>query len=122
MKGGPQNVKLILSRLIAILLLVIPGIGAAYGFLLMKDALFLYFADMGNVELQNPDFAWGKFILGFILFIAGVSFIGGWIFFRDRKRNYLQPRFRPKRKELPNKDENAGAFPASGEKDELPHS
>lgn len=114
--------KLILSRLIAILILVIPGVGAAYGFLLMKDALFLYFADMGNVELQNPDFAWGKFILGFILFIAGVSFIGGWIFFRDRKHNYLQPRFQSKRKKLPAKEESAGAVHAAGEKDELPHS
>ena len=106
--------KLILSRLIAILLLVIPGIGAAYGFLLMKDALFLYFADMGNVELQNPDFAWGKFILGFLLFIAGVSFIGGWIFYRDRKRNYLQPRFRPKRQEATVQNETSGESPSNG--------
>lgn len=89
--------KLILSRLIAITLLVIPGIGAAYGFLMMKDALFNYFADMGNVDLQTPRFSWGLFIIGFLIFIAGVSFIGGWIFFRDRKRNYLSPRFRPKR-------------------------
>lgn len=89
--------KLILSRLIAVILLVIPGIGAAYGFLLMKNALFNYFADMGNVDLQTPRFSWGLFILGFLIFIAGVSFIGGWIFFRDRKRNYLAPRFRPKR-------------------------
>jgi hypothetical protein len=90
-------VKLILSRLIAVLLLVIPGVGAAYGFLLMKDSLFTYFVDMGNVGVQTPSFAWGKFILGFILFLIGVGFIGGWIFFRDRKHNYLSSRFRPKR-------------------------
>lgn len=89
--------KQILSRLLAIILLVVPGIGAAYGFLLMKNSLFDYFADMGNVALQNPTFKWGTFILGFVLFFAGISFIGGWIFFRDRKRNYLAPRFRPKR-------------------------
>ncbi|MFD0670515.1 DUF2627 domain-containing protein [Cohnella sp. GCM10027633] len=92
--------KLILQRLIAILLLVIPGLGAAYGFLLMKDALFDYFADMGDVTL-TPDFAWGSFILGAFLFLIGIAFIGGWVFYRDRKRNYLSPRFRPKRPPRP---------------------
>ncbi len=113
--------KLILSRLIAILLLVIPGIGAAYGFLLMKDALFVYFADMGNVDLPEPDFAWGKFILGFILFLAGVSFIGGWIFYRDHKHNYLQSRFRPKKARAPRAEESAEQ-PSSNGTEELPHS
>ncbi|TJY44425.1 DUF2627 domain-containing protein [Cohnella pontilimi] len=93
--------KLILSRLIAILLLVIPGIGAAYGFLKMKDAIFRYFADMGDVHVQTPHFDWWGFVLGFILFLVGVGFIGGWIFFRDRKHNYLAPRFRPKRPRPP---------------------
>jgi len=37
-------------------------------------------------------------ILGFILFAIGVSFIGGWTFFRDRKRNYVAPRFKVNRK------------------------
>ncbi|WP_123040888.1 DUF2627 domain-containing protein [Cohnella candidum] len=104
--------KLILSRLIAILLLVIPGIAAAYGFLLMKDALFNYFADMGNVDLQTPSFAWGSFILGFILFLLGVSFIGGWIFFRDKKHNYLSSRFRPKRPRPPRREEAGNGKPS----------
>ncbi len=88
--------KLIIQRLIAILLLVIPGLGAAYGFLLMKDALFDYFATMGEIDSTAPDFAWGTFITGAILFLIGIGFIGGWTFFRDRKRNYLSSRFRPK--------------------------
>lgn len=92
--------KLILQRLIAILLLVIPGLAAAYGFLLMKDALFDYFADMGDVALE-PNFAWGSFVLGALLFLIGIAFIGGWVFYRDRKRNYLAPRFRPKRPPRP---------------------
>lgn len=102
--------KLILSRLLAVVLLVVPGIGAAYGFLLMKNSLFDYFADMGNMALQTPSFAWGYFIIGFILFFAGISFIGGWIFFRDRKRNYLAPRFRPKRPR-PARRERTGGHP-----------
>ncbi|WP_027093741.1 DUF2627 domain-containing protein [Cohnella thermotolerans] len=93
--------KLVISRLIAILLLVVPGLAAAYGFLLMKDALFDYFAQLGNVELTTPKFAWLSFAIGFVLFILGVGFIGGWIFFRDRKHNYLSSRFRPKRQRPP---------------------
>ncbi|GGF87248.1 DUF2627 domain-containing protein [Paenibacillus abyssi] len=88
--------KILISRFIAILLLVIPGLAATYGFLEVKNALFNFFSGFGNDEI-TPDFEWGRFILGSVLFMAGVGFIGGWIFFRDRKRNYLQPRFRKKR-------------------------
>lgn len=78
-------------RFIAILLLVIPGLMATYGFLAMKDAFFAQF------DAETGHMLWGKFILGFILFLIGVSFIGGWTFFRDRKRNYVAPRFKAKR-------------------------
>lgn len=82
--------KLVFFRFIAILLLVIPGFIATYGFLAMKDAFFAQFGP--------SHFLWAKFLLGFVLFVLGVSFIGGWIFFRDRKRNYLSSRFRKKRR------------------------
>lgn len=101
--------KMIIQRLIAILLLVIPGIGAAYGFLLMKDALYDYFAQVGGIESSAPDFSWGMFILGAVLFLIGIAFIGGWTFFRDRKHNYLSSRFRPKsppRPARPNSNNN----------------
>jgi hypothetical protein len=88
--------KMMIQRLIAIMLLVIPGLGAAYGFLLMKDSLYDYFAQIGGVDTVAPDFSWGKFIIGAILFLLGIAFIGGWTFFRDRKHNYLSSRFRPK--------------------------
>ncbi|MFD0872084.1 Protein of uncharacterised function (DUF2627) [Chlamydia abortus] len=78
------------SRMIAALLLVIPGIGATYGFLLMKNTIFEQFD-------PQVSFAWGKFLLGLLLFIVGVGFIAGWIFFRDQKRNYVAPRFKKKR-------------------------
>ncbi|TXK83484.1 DUF2627 domain-containing protein [Paenibacillus sp. N3.4] len=79
-------------RFIAILLLVIPGLTATYGFLAMKDAIFAQFNTDGHM-------LWGKFFLGLVLFLIGVSFIGGWTFFRDRKRNYVAPRFKaPRRK------------------------
>ncbi|MDB5052337.1 MAG: hypothetical protein JWM44_387 [Bacilli bacterium] len=82
------------KRFIAALLLVIPGIAATFGFLQMKDA---FFAQFGAPE-TNPHVHWGKMILGFFLFAIGVAFIGGWTFFRDRKRNYVAPRFKAKRK------------------------
>jgi hypothetical protein len=82
------------KRFIAALLLVIPGITATYGFLAMKDAFFAQF----GAEETHPHVLWGKMILGFFLFAFGVAFIGGWIFFRDRKRNYVAPRFKAKRK------------------------
>lgn len=80
-----------LSRFIAVLLLVIPGWLATYGFLLMKNSIFDSF---------GPGvFPWLKFIGGLLLFVVGVGFIGGWIFYRDRKRNYVAPRFREKKKQ-----------------------
>lgn len=82
------------KRFIAVMLLVIPGVTATYGFLKMKDA---FFAQFGAPE-TNPHVHWGQMVLGLFLFLIGVAFIGGWTFFRDRKRNYLAPRFKPKRK------------------------
>lgn len=80
------------SRFIAVLLLVIPGWMATYGFLLMKNSVF---------ESFGPGvFPWMKFIAGLLLFAVGVGFIGGWIFYRDRKRNYVSPRFKEKKKQL----------------------
>jgi small neutral amino acid transporter SnatA (MarC family) len=79
------------SRFVAVLLLVIPGWVATYGFLKMKDAVF--------VSLGPPAFPWLQFLLGLILFALGVAFIAGWIFYRDRKRNYVAPRFREKKKQ-----------------------
>lgn len=84
--------KVTFYRFVAIMLLVIPGIMATYGFLAMKDAVFAQFA------VEDGHVLWGKFFVGFVLFILGVAFIGGWTFFRDRKRNYVAPRFKAQRK------------------------
>lgn len=89
--------KLLITRIIAILLLVIPGLAAAYGFLEMKNAFFLYMAQVGD-DIAQPDFPIWQFIKGIVLFLIGAGFIAGWTFYRDRKRNYLAPRFMPKRR------------------------
>ncbi len=85
--------KLVIQRLIAILLLVVPGLMATYGFVTMKDAWFNQFGAANN----DPHIQWGKLALGLALFAAGVAFIGGWTFYRDRRRNYVAPRFRQKK-------------------------
>ena len=92
--------KQVAARFIAVLLLVIPGLGATYGFLLMKDAVFGYFSSLGD-DSSAPSFALWHFIGGLALFALGVGFIGGWTFYRDRKRNYVAPRFRGKRPPRP---------------------
>jgi len=88
--------KLVIQRLIAVLILVIPGLLACFGFLRMKNAIFDYIADIGNDAIVHS-FNWLSFLLGLVMFGAGAGFIGGWIFFRDRKRNYVAPRFKKKR-------------------------
>jgi len=70
-------------RLIAVLMLFIPGVAAAFGIKLMRDSLFEeYFSIFFNTGIQ--------FIVGLILFIIGTGFIGGFIFHRDKKRNLVK--------------------------------
>lgn len=83
-----------MTRLIALLILVIPGAIAAIGVKLMRDTIFNY--------INSPFTAlWQQLLTGFLGFLLGVTFIGGWVFYRDRKRNYVANRFRnnpPRRK------------------------
>ena len=72
-------------RLIAVLVLFIPGLISAYGIKLMRDTLFSEFNPLFiNLGIQ--------FGVGFVLFLAGVAFIGGFIIHRDRKRNLVKKR------------------------------
>lgn len=67
-------------RSIAVMLLLIPGIFAALGIKLMRDALFSEYA---------PFFmhASVQFLAGLILFAGGLAFVGGYIVYRDRKHH-----------------------------------
>ncbi|MCF6137838.1 DUF2627 domain-containing protein [Pseudalkalibacillus berkeleyi] len=76
-------------RIIALLILVIPGMGGVLGIKLIRDALF------GVVHPLFPNFV-VELIAGILLFLIGFGFVGGFIFYRDRKRNNVQPRFRKK--------------------------
>jgi len=76
LKGKPM------ARIIAVILLFIPGIAVAVGIKLMRDSLF-----KGTYALFYHEGI--QFVVGLILFIAGLAFIGGFIYHRDKKRNLL---------------------------------
>ena len=76
-----------MSRIIALIIMVIPGVISAYGIKLMRDMVF------GILQAPIPNL-WLQFILGFIFFAAGLAFIAGFILYRDRKKNKVQAIFR----------------------------
>ena len=73
-------------RIIALLILVIPGIIAAYGVKFMRDMVF------GILHAPIP-FLWLQFLIGLLMVVLGVGFIAGFVSHRDRKRNKVQSRF-----------------------------
>jgi uncharacterized membrane protein len=74
-------------RIFALIIMLIPGALAALGIKLMRDMLF------GILQPPIP-FLWLQFILGLLLFLGGLGFIGGFVLYRDRKRNKVQKRFK----------------------------
>ncbi|MDV2685163.1 DUF2627 domain-containing protein [Alkalihalophilus sp. As8PL] len=82
-----------MGRFIALMIMVIPAVIAGYGIKLMRDTIFtLVNTPYPNLSIQ--------FIVGFILFLAGLSFIGGFIFYRDKKNGKIAPRFKKRRESL----------------------
>lgn len=80
-----------MQRLIALIILLIPGLIAAWGIKLMRDGFF---------SIIHPPFSIVsvQFLTGLILFLLGLAFIGGFVLYRDQKRNKVQPRFEKKNK------------------------
>ncbi|MBN6888807.1 uncharacterized protein DUF2627 [Cytobacillus horneckiae] len=74
-------------RIIALSILVIPGILAVYGIKLMRDMVF------GILQSPFP-FLWLQFICGLLFVLIGIGFIAGFILHRDRKRNKVQDKFK----------------------------
>lgn len=84
-----------MNRIVALVILLIPGIIAAIGVKLMRDMVF------SILHIPFP-FLWLQFLIGLLMFIVGLGFIAGFILHRDRKRNKVQSRFQTENK----KDEN----------------
>lgn len=75
-----------MNRIIALLILVIPGVIAGYGVKLMRDMVF-------GIIVEPIAYPWLQFLIGLVFFIVGIGFIAGFILHRDRKRNKVQSRF-----------------------------
>ncbi|MCL6570492.1 MAG: DUF2627 domain-containing protein [Bacillus sp. (in: Bacteria)] len=76
-----------MKRIIALSILVIPGILAVFGIKLMRDMTF------GILQVPFP-FLWLQFLVGLLFFIGGLGFVAGFIFHRDRKKNKVQTKFK----------------------------
>ncbi|MTD29924.1 DUF2627 domain-containing protein [Planomicrobium sp. YIM 101495] len=75
-----------MGRLLAFIVLLIPGIMAAYGIKLTRDTLFN--------ELISPFPAlWLQFVVGVIFVVIGIGFFAGFLLNRDRKKGTVSERF-----------------------------
>lgn len=82
---------IIMIRIFALIILLIPGFLAAAGIKLMRDMVF------GILHSPLP-YLWLQFIVGLVLLLVGLGFVAGFILHRDRKRNKVQSRFQQEKK------------------------
>ncbi|TAA70693.1 DUF2627 domain-containing protein [Planococcus salinarum] len=75
-----------MGRLIAFIILLIPGIMAAYGIKLMRDSIF-------NKLLEPYPVLWLQFSLGLLFTVLGIGFFAGFLLNRDRKKGNVSKRF-----------------------------
>lgn len=75
-----------MGRLLAFIILFIPGVCGAVGIKLMRDMIF------GVLQFPFTSLMI-QFIVGFFMMVIGIGFIAGFILHRDRKRNKVQKRF-----------------------------
>ncbi|HLG28080.1 MAG TPA: DUF2627 domain-containing protein [Paenisporosarcina sp.] len=81
-----------MARMLAFLVLLIPGLMAAGGIKLIRDTIF------GKLISPFP-FLGLQFIIGIVLLIIGLGFFAGFLLHRDRKNGKVQPRFAKNKKE-----------------------
>lgn len=78
------------ARLLALIVLLIPGILAAFGIKLMRDTFFgLQILPLGGLAVQ--------FICGLLFTVLGLGFFAGFLLNRDRKMEKLHRDFKEKR-------------------------
>lgn len=75
-----------MGRLIAFIILLIPGIMAAYGIKLMRDSVF-------SKLLEPYPVLWLQFTLGLAFTVLGIGFFAGFLLNRDRKKGTVSKRF-----------------------------
>ena len=75
-----------MQRIIALIILVLPALLAVFGIKLMRDMVF------GILHYPIPSL-FLQFVVGLLFLGIGLSFVAGFVFYRDRKRNKVQGRF-----------------------------
>lgn len=75
-----------MQRFLAFLIVLLPGLLAGYGIKLMRDVFF----GILNIPFYT---LWLQFFSGLIAFLIGLSFVGGFIYYRDQKQKKVQKRF-----------------------------
>ncbi|MDL0419889.1 DUF2627 domain-containing protein [Caldibacillus thermoamylovorans] len=74
-----------MGRVFAFFLAAIPISLSVIGVKLIRDSLF-------QIIYWTFAFPWLQTIVGIVLFLLGLSFIGGFIYHRDKKRNKVTKR------------------------------
>ncbi|WP_075618039.1 DUF2627 domain-containing protein [Paenisporosarcina indica] len=75
-----------MARLLAFIVLLIPGIMAAGGIKLIRDTIF------GKLIGPIP-YLWLQLLIGLLLVVVGIGFFAGFLLNRDRKNGKVQPKF-----------------------------
>lgn len=86
-----------MQKIVALLILVIPAILAGVGVKLMRDSMFGVLNDPFTMIAV-------QFIVGLVLSIAGIWFIGGYILHREQKNKRAAERFQKKENTTVDKD------------------
>ncbi|MBQ5151827.1 DUF2627 domain-containing protein [Macrococcoides caseolyticum] len=76
-----------MKKVIALMVLAVPIYLAGLGIKWMRDALF-------GILVPELHYIWLQFIIGFVLMVLGVSFVGGYILHIEKKSKRAQQKFR----------------------------
>ncbi|GLF89653.1 hypothetical protein Saga11_09120 [Bacillus safensis] len=76
-----------MGRILALVIILIPGALAALGIKLLRDTVF------GIIIAPFP-FLWLQGIAGLLFLGVGLYVVAGFILYRDRKRNKVGARFK----------------------------
>ena len=79
-----------MARMLAFIVLLIPGLLAAGGIKLIRDTFF------GKLIAPIP-FLWLQMVIGILFLIIGLGFFAGFLLHRDRKNGKVQAKFAKKK-------------------------
>lgn len=90
-----------MARLVAFIILLIPGVIAAGGIKIMRDSLFglsVFTPDQQEELVTTTPLLpiWLQFIIGLVMFLVGIGFFAGFLLRRDRRKGRVQDRFAQK--------------------------